>query len=172
MRRRSANINQTVTFDGSLTRDEGVLCGDNCTYLWDFGSDSATRTGRVVSLSFPTAGSRTVRLYVTDNRGFMASKSQIVHDQRADPAGGAVPRHPAAAEGGQRGNVRRVVLDRRRGRDHRGVCLGLRRRRGATGIGKTATYAYTLAGSKSVTLTVTDDLGRTNQQTSIVTAIP
>ena len=44
-RRRSANINQTVTFDASLTRDEGVVCGDRCTYSWDFGSDAKTRPG-------------------------------------------------------------------------------------------------------------------------------
>ncbi len=62
----------------SLTRDEGVVCGDRCTYLWNFGPDAATKTGRIVTLAFPSAGTRTVTLFVTDERGFTSTRTQSV----------------------------------------------------------------------------------------------
>ena len=74
-----ANINETVTFDGSLTRDEGVVCGDRCTYLWDFGPDAKTQTGRIVTLVVPEARApRTIKLLVTDERGFTSTKTQTL----------------------------------------------------------------------------------------------
>src|SRR6185436_16361385 len=61
-----ANINDTVTFDASLTRDEGVLCGDACAYRWDFGSGVKVQIGRIITMSFPTAGTYSFTLIVTD----------------------------------------------------------------------------------------------------------
>ncbi|MCC6990724.1 MAG: PKD domain-containing protein [Acidobacteria bacterium] len=61
-----------VTFDASATRDEGVLCGVNCTYAWDFG-DGSSGTGMIVSHEYRTAGTFIARLTVTDLRGQSAT---------------------------------------------------------------------------------------------------
>jgi PKD repeat protein len=173
----SANINQDVTFDASLTRDEGVVCGDNCTYVWDFGSDAKTKSGRIVTQSFPASGTRTVRLYVTDRRGATSSKTQTLQiNAPAAPAANfiVIPLQPkigsaATFDGssstvGIGANIVSYTWDF--GED------------GATGSGKTASYAYTTPGpmntskTVNVTLTVTDDLGRSNQKTLSITVIP
>jgi PKD repeat protein len=166
-----ANINQTVTFDGSLTRDEGVVCGDNCTYLWDFGNNAATKSGRIVTQSFPTAATRTIRLFVTDSRGFSASKTTtLTINAPAAPVASffVFPTQPrvgqvatfdaSASTTGIGANIVSYTWD-----------FG---ELGQTATGRTATYSYTVAGAKSVTLTVTDDLGRTAQTVASVTVIP
>jgi PKD repeat protein len=169
----AANINETITFDGSLTRDEGVVCGDNCTYLWDFGSDAKTKNGRIVTQSFPAAGTRTIKLFVTDSRGFTASKTQsITINAPAAPVanffviplapkiGNAVSFDASTSTVGIGASIVSYTWDFGEG--------------GATGTGKTTTYTYTNAVtlSKTVTLTVTDDLGRTSQKSVTLTAVP
>jgi PKD repeat protein len=166
-----ANINQTVTLDASLTRDEGVLCGDRCTYTWDFGANAGTKTGRVVTVSFPTAGARTVRLTVTDDKGFSATKTAtltVVAPTVPTASFFVVPTSPrvgqsasfdaSASSVGAGATIVSYTWD-----------FG---ELGATGTGKTTAFAYTVAGAKTVTLTVTDDLGRTAQTTATVTVIP
>ena len=172
-----ATINQTITFDASLTRDEGVVCGDRCTYVWEFGSDAANKTGRVVTQSFPSAGTRTIRLHVTDDRGFSATKSQtLVINAPAAPTASffVIPAQPkigsaatfdaSASTVGVGAQIVSYVWD-----------FG---ENGATGTGKVTTYAYTTPGpmntskSVTVTLTITDDLGRTHQKPVTITVIP
>jgi PKD repeat protein len=64
----TAQIQQTVTVDASTTTDESIVCGDNCTYAWDFG-DGGTASGRVATHAYAAAGTYTIRLTVTDARG-------------------------------------------------------------------------------------------------------
>ena len=66
-----------VRFDASTTTDEGAVCLDACTYSWNFG-DGSTGTGRIVSHTFATPGSRTVTLTVTDGAGSSASTASTV----------------------------------------------------------------------------------------------
>lgn len=66
-----------VRFDASTTTDEGAVCLDACTYSWTFG-DGSTGTGRIVSHTFTTPGSRTVTLTVTDGAGASASTATAV----------------------------------------------------------------------------------------------
>jgi PKD repeat protein len=61
-------IMETITFDASLTTDEGEPCAALCTYQWNFG-DFETASGIRVSHSFPRPGTYTVVLTVTDPRG-------------------------------------------------------------------------------------------------------
>jgi PKD repeat protein len=68
---------QLVTFDASATTDDGVRCGDACTYSWDFGGE-ATATGRVVTYQFRQVRIYPVRLTVTDALGASASFTQTV----------------------------------------------------------------------------------------------
>jgi PKD repeat protein len=168
----TANINEVVTFDASLTRDEGVVCGDNCTYLWDFGGDTKTKNGRIVTQSFPTASTgsgRTIRLTVTDSRGFSASKSQQLKINAPDPPVANfvfVPTQPKVNQTvtfdstsfiGIGTTIVSYVWD-----FNDGTPLG---------SGKTATHSYTQikdplvpTTAYSVTLTITDDLGRVSQK--------
>lgn len=64
----TALIQQTVTVDASATTDEGVRCGESCTYAWDFG-DGNVDGGRIETHSWLAPGTYTVRLIVTDARG-------------------------------------------------------------------------------------------------------
>jgi PKD repeat protein len=69
------NINQTMTFDASLTRDEGEPCGSLCSYAWDFG-DFETGSGMVVTHAYSRPATFTVTLTVTDSRGGVASSTK------------------------------------------------------------------------------------------------
>ena len=57
-----------VTFDASLSRDEGFPCGSACGYAWTFG-DGSSGAGLFVAHSYNSPGTFTVTLTVTDARG-------------------------------------------------------------------------------------------------------
>ena len=52
--------------------------GDTFTYLWNFGDGTATSTSSAMSHTFPSAGTRTVALTVTDGWGKAASTTRQV----------------------------------------------------------------------------------------------
>ena len=52
--------------------------GDTFTYLWNFGDGTATSTSSAMSHNFPSAGTRTVTLTVTDGWGKAASTTRQV----------------------------------------------------------------------------------------------
>ena len=56
-----------LTFDASVTADEGVPC-TTCTFAWDFGGEG-TASGRVVTHAFAANGNYLVTLNVTDSAG-------------------------------------------------------------------------------------------------------
>ena len=64
-------IMESLTFDASLTTDEGEPCGSLCTYQWNFG-DFHSDSGIRVSHSFERPGTYTVVLTVVDSRGGVA----------------------------------------------------------------------------------------------------
>ena len=166
-----ANINDRITFDATLTRDEGVLCGDACTYRWDFGSNMKVQIGRIITMSFPTSGTYPFTLVVTDARGFSASKNGSVKiNAPAAPTANfiVIPAQPRVGGTASFDASTTTV----------GVGAGIVSyvwdfgEAGATGGGKIAAYSYAVAGSKTVTLTVTDDFGRIHQRAATVTVIP
>ena len=171
-----ATIFQTVTFDASLTRDEGVVCGDRCTYTWDFGSNVATKNGRVVTVAFPTVATINVTLFVTDERGGTASKSQSIRINGPAAPVAAFTATPTSVKGG---SGAAILLDAS------STTVGA----GATivdytwdfgdgspaGTGQVTSHFYgavVVTTNRTVTLTVTDDLGRKNQRSSLVTVTP
>jgi PKD repeat protein len=165
-----ANINQSITFDGSLTRDEGLICGDACTYTWDFGTDAATRTGRVVTASFPTSGVRTARLSVTDPRGATSSKtaSFTVTAPTAPVAQFIViPVSPRVGQSAYFDSGNSTVGA---GANITGWTWDFGD--GNIGTGQTINHTFAIAGAYSVTLTIRDDLGRLAQRTVSVTVVP
>jgi PKD repeat protein len=69
------NINQDVVFDASATMDEGSICDTRCNYLWDFG-DFTTDTGKRVVHKYTLPDAYTVTLTVTDGRGGVGSTTR------------------------------------------------------------------------------------------------
>ncbi len=63
-----------VSFDASQSYDPD---GDQITYKWDFG-DGSTGEGEVVQHGFGSAGSYTVQLQVTDNKGKSDTASKLI----------------------------------------------------------------------------------------------
>ncbi len=73
-----------VTFDASESHDPD---GDIVRYAWDFG-DGHTAEGRIVTHTYPEAGTYNVRLTVTDDDGMTDTAEQEV---RVVPGGGGGP---------------------------------------------------------------------------------
>jgi glucose/arabinose dehydrogenase len=67
-----AAVGTPVTFDASASTDPD---GTIVSYTWDFG-DSAYGSGETVSHTYPSAGTFTVVLRVTDNESFTSSSSR------------------------------------------------------------------------------------------------
>lgn len=63
----------SATFSATETTDEGVPCGSNCSYAWDFG-DGTSGTGIVVSHEYRSVGTYAVALTVTDVRGLSRTR--------------------------------------------------------------------------------------------------
>jgi hypothetical protein len=83
----SPTTGQAVAFDGTRSSDPG---GSIDNYSWDFG-DGSTASGPNPSHSYPTAGSYTVRLNVTDNRGLSDTTSNTITVTSPPPTGGGPP---------------------------------------------------------------------------------
>jgi len=69
----SALVNETVTFDGSASYDDGSITS----YDWDFG-DETTGSGETTTHAYATVGTYTVTLTVTDDGGLTAEDTAIV----------------------------------------------------------------------------------------------
>jgi PKD repeat protein len=63
----------SVSFDGSLTVDEGPISG----WAWDFGNGSTSTAGPVTSVEYAAAGTYLVTLTATDAHG--ASSRLALH---------------------------------------------------------------------------------------------
>ena len=67
--------NETVTFDGIFSSDaDGSIVG----YSWDFG-DGQTATGQTATRTYSTAGTRWVKLTVTDNDDLTNTDSLLIN---------------------------------------------------------------------------------------------
>lgn len=155
-----------VQFDASASTADagGVLVG----YAWDFG-DGGTATGRTASHTFKTAGSFTVTLTVTDDRGHVASTSRVV-----TVAAGANPTasfsiSPTSGIPGQQITFNAQSSRAAQGRTLVGFTWDFGD--GSRGSGVTATHAYASSGTYSVTLQVTDDAEKTAAVAQLVTIV-
>jgi len=171
----AANFLEAVTFDASLSRDEGVVCGDRCTYKWEFlYSDGflVTKRGRVLTYSFPKPGNVTVTLYVSDERGGTAKKSSsiLINGPTAPVASFTVT--PAAPKV----STQQAVFDASASTVGSGasiVSYAWDFGDGSAPVsGSVQTHIFTSVQTFPVTLTVTDDLGRTSTKTVPITPIP
>jgi PKD repeat protein len=156
---------QDVTFDASATT---IQCSsgvpdDSCSksglvYEWDFG-DGTTGSGSQVTHRYSKAGSFNAALVVTNTRGVAARTSQFVNvgvSERPTAEFTFAPTNPAVGDSvffngaGSSAAAGRTIVDY-------DWTFG----DGGKGSGMTVSHRFRAPGSWAVTLTVTDDLGKT-----------
>lgn len=149
----------TLSVDASASSDpDGSITG----YAWDFG-DGESGTGVTASHAYTTAGTYTVTLTVTDNRGAQTSMSRTVSVKAANVL-------PSASFTADATNLT-VNVDASASSDPDGSITGYAWDfgDGRTGTAATTSHTYAAAGTYTVTLTVTDDRDGTDATTRSVT---
>ena len=154
-----APTNLVVAFDGAGSSDPD---GTIASYAWDFG-DGTTGTGATVSHTYTTAGTRTVTLVVTDNSNATGTSTKSVTVSAGNVA-------PTAAFTVTAANLA-VSFDGAGSSDPDGTITSYAWDfgDGTTGTGATASHTYTTAGTRTVTLVVTDNSSTTGTLSKSVT---
>ncbi|GAA1389858.1 PKD domain-containing protein [Luteococcus peritonei] len=149
----------TVALDASGSTDPD---GSIASVAWDFG-DGTTGEGVRQSHDYPTAGSYTVTVTVTDDQGESASTKQAI---TIAPRANQAP----AASFTQTVTDLTAAFDASASSDPDGTITGYAWDfgDGTTGSGSTARHAYAAPGSYTVTLVVTDDAGATHRTSHTV----
>ena len=164
-----ANINETVTFDASPSTDEGAICDTRCTYVWSFGPNLTTISGKVATRAFAVPGSVSVTLYVTDDRGGTSSTSRsltVTGPVAPDANFSSLPSTPTHGVS--------AVLDGSASKVGTGATItqydwDFGDGTAASSSSAAVNHTWATAGSYAVILTVTDSLGRTDSQLLVVT---
>jgi len=157
----TGTVNVAISFNGAASRDPD---GSVVSYLWNFG-DGTTASGVTAVHAYTAAGSYTVRLTVTDNDGLTNSSSTTA--QVSDGTGLQPPvANPAGPYQGTTASP--VAFDGSASSDPDGTIVSYDWTfgDGGTASGARPTHAYSTAGTYTVTLTVTDDTGRTGTATT------
>src|SRR5262249_7477119 len=157
------SVNQlTASFNASLSNDPD---GTISSYAWNFG-DGTTGSGVTASHTYAAGGDHTVTLTVTDNKGATGQISRTVTTV-APPA--TVP--PRAAFTTQiLGRALSVNGSGSSDSDGNITSYAWDFGDGTSGSGVTASHTYATPGPYTVTLTVTDNSGATDDVSHAVTA--
>ena len=151
-------------FDGSASTDDGRIV----TYAWFFG-DGDTDTGVTVNKSYSAPGLYSVTLRVTDDRGMTgATTKQVSIGTASDPTAAFTVSPTPAAPGGNTffdGSLSAAAPGRRI------VSYNWTFGDGESGSGASTTHVFASTGTFAVTLTVTDDIGKTGVTSQTVTVI-
>ncbi len=155
----ATNLKLDVNGSGSIDPD-GTIAG----YAWDFG-DGATAAGATASHVYQAAGTYTVALTVTDNRGATNSATRSV------TVTAAPPNNPPSALFTTTTTNLKLDVDGATSSDSDGTVTAWAWEfgDGTTASGKTASHIYGTPGTYSVKLTVTDNAGGTGSTTTAVT---
>lgn len=151
----------SLAVDASAAQD---LDGNIVSYAWDFG-DSGAGTGKTATHEYGEAGTFSVTLTVTDNRGATHHLTKIV--QTVD-----TPNVAPAAAFTDVVNALEATLDASASQDPDGSIVSYTWDfgDGTSGTGMTTTHTYATAGNYQVKLTVTDNKNATDTATKQVTA--
>lgn len=165
----TASFTATQTYlglavDASASSDPD---GTVASYAWSFG-DGATGTGTTASHGYAAPGTYTVTLVVTDNAGVtsVAAQQQVtaVQAPNVDPT--------AAFESTVTGLSLVADADDSVDSDGSVVDYAWTFGDGSTGTGKVAEHRYEAAGTYTVTLTISDNRGGTDEVSHEVTVAP
>ncbi|MGY1814261.1 PKD domain-containing protein [Blastococcus sp. SYSU D00820] len=151
----------TASFDAGTSADAD---GRITSFAWSFG-DGSTATGRTAVRTYTAAGTYSVRLTVTDDRGATATT------ERAVTVTAPVPNRAPAAAATVTATGLTVAVSGAGSTDADGTVTGWAWTfgDGGTATGPSATHTYAAAGTYTVGLTVTDDDGATATTTRTVT---
>ena len=154
-----------VRFDGSTST--GGLGAVVTNWVWDFG-DNTSGTGVTATHQYSVPGNYVVRLTVTDSNGASSQSAPQTLDVLAgDPPTAVILRSPTSPLVGQtiffNGNTSTA------GTGHHLVRWDWNFGDGTTRSGSSVSKSYSVAGSYSVVLTVTDEVGQTAQSVLSVT---
>ncbi|KNX39480.1 hypothetical protein VV01_13985 [Luteipulveratus halotolerans] len=151
----------SATFDASASSDAD---GSVASYAWDFG-DGSSGTGAKPSHTYAAAGTYTVRLTVTDDKGATGTLTKQV-TVTAPPAN-----QPPAAAFSSDATQLTVALDGSASTDADGSVASYAWDfgDGSSGTGAKPSHTYAAAGTYTVRLTVTDDKGATDSVSHDVT---
>jgi PKD repeat protein len=158
------NVGQALAFDGSQST---APSGQSLTYAWDFG-DGGTATGVKPSHTYANSGNFNVKLTVTDTAGATNSSTVPVE---------VVPLPVSNPGGPYTGKVNvAVTFNGSASTVPPGQTPGYSWNFGdnSTGTGAMPTHAYSTTGTFTVTLSVKDDTGGvdTNSTTATISAGP
>ena len=154
----------SATVNGSTSTDAD---GTIASYAWDFG-DGATATGVTPAAhAYAAAGTYQVKLTVTDDKGATGTVTKAV-TVTAGPAN----QNPVASFTATPTDLT-VAVDGTASTDPDGSVASYAWNfgDGSTATGSTASHPYAAAGTYTVTLTVTDNLGAVNTVTKSVTVV-
>jgi PKD repeat protein len=166
----SGTVGTAVTFNGAASSDAD---GTIASYAWTFG-DNTSGTGVSPSKTYTAAGTYTVTLTVTDNRGATATRSgsvTIAAGGTTPPPAGSAP--VARANGPYTGTAGTALTLSSTGSANATTyswALG----NGQTATGASPSVTYASAGTYTIVLTVTGANGTTatSQATATITATP
>ena len=154
----SVNVGQEIYFDGSSSSDPDA--GDRITsYFWDFGDGNTADQKVNLRRSYARAGVFTVTLTVKDSHGASNSTSKTIE---VTEVGGNKKPHASFSVTPVSPKVNKLVyFDASPSFDSDGQIDSYQWvfGDGQTGTGKVTQHAYTSAGEKTVSLTVTDNKG-------------
>jgi large repetitive protein len=149
-----------VSVDGSGSSDPD---GTVASYAWGWGDGTANGSGATAAHTYATAGTYTVTLTVTDDRGATGTSSTLV-TVAANQAPSASFTHAES--------FMATTVDASASSDPDGTIASYAWGWGdgtANGSGVTAKHTYATEGDHTVTLTVTDDLGKTSTSSAVAT---
>ncbi len=167
----------SVQFNGLDSTDPE---GDQLAYSWNFG-DGTTGSGASISHIFTEAGVFTVVLTVTDGNGNQdtATLPVTVTTTASDPGSrpqAIITSNQSVGYKDGKGKIFKISLDGSRSQASEDGAILLQYAwnfgDGSTGEGKKTSHIYKNAGAYTITLTVTDSLGRTALSTLKVTIKP
>ena len=154
-------LTASVNGSGSVDPDGSIV-----SYVWNWGDSSAPGSGVTASHVYATAGTYTVTLTVTDNKGAIGTITGQV-TVSAPPANVAPTASFTATP-----NQLTATVDGTASSDPDGSIVSYAWNWGdntPAGSGSGATHTYATAGTYTITLTVTDNQGATNTTTRQVT---
>jgi PKD repeat protein len=159
----------TIFFDASGTTDEGVPCGNRCSYTWSFG-DGSSASGINVEHDYRAAGSYTVVLRVTDDRGQSVTATQTLTIAAGTPPTASFVYSPTAPRASQ--DIFFTAESSRAANGRRIISYDWNFGSGRTANGVTVAKRYDTPGSYVVTLTVTDDAFQQGTVSQTVVVVP
>ncbi|MEP6782603.1 MAG: PKD domain-containing protein, partial [Acidobacteriota bacterium] len=165
----SPKVLETATFDASTTTNNGAACNNSCSYSWDFG-DGTSGSGLSLTHTYRTIATFTVVLTVTDTRGAVSTSTKSIAVAPGTPPAPKFTFSPTPAFVDQLVFFNATASTAAPGRTI--VRYDWDFGKGTTGSGVTASKAYDVSGTYTVTLKVTDDAGSvaTVNQTVVVTS--